>query len=585
VTADDGTRYGANHVEPHPNDCNISGAVSSAISDTDFPVKMASKKLNKLYFGDNRVILRDHIASESVDLVYLDPPFNCKRDYNLIFKESGGKRATSQELFFGDTWIWSEKADETCRELIESGGKIAEVIRAFRSFLGTSDMMAYIAMMAPRLIELRRVLKETGSIYLHCDPNASHYLKILMDAVFGGQNFKNEITWKRTFAHGNVSRNYGSVSDVLLWYTKSDDYTWNQPYKKLSEAQTLKKYPHVDPDGRRWQSVTLRNPGSRPNLHYPYKASNGITYSPHRNGWSCNLIRMRKYDDEGRLHFPTNPTGALRLKMYANESPGEKLQNIWDDIPPISALAQERLGYPTQKPEALLRRIIEACSNEGDLVLDPFCGCGTAIEVAQHTERRWIGIDVTHLSLATIKGRLVKEFGPDIFKNIEVVGEPVTEEEALALAASDKFGFQCWVVGRLGAPPIEQKKGADRGIDGRIYFHDDLGAPKHIVISVKAGDHIGPAFVRELRGVVDREKAEMGILVCVKEPTSEMKKEAAQLGWYKSLGGNFPRMQIITLKDIFANNPLNVPVKRINPYERKGPQSVRPLAEQLRLLP
>ena len=268
--------------------------------------------------------------------------------------------------------------------------------------------------------------------------------------------------------------------------------------------------------------------------------------------------------------------------------------NVWTDIFPINSQAAERLGYPTQKPEALLERIIEASSNEGDVILDPFCGCGTAIQVAERLRRRWIGIDITHLSFAIIKQRLVSEFGPEVFKTIEILEEPISEEEALALAARDKFGFQCWAVGRLGAPPIENKRGADRGIDGRIYFHDDLEKPKEIIISVKAGEHIGPAFVRELRGVIEREKAEMGILVCVKEPTSEMKRDALEAGVFKTLDGNFPRLQIITLKDIFANRVPKIPGRKIDPFARKGPTSerkpptsayVRPAAYQLRLLP
>ncbi|MGA7524256.1 MAG: DNA methyltransferase [Acidobacteriaceae bacterium] len=573
--------YRAYQVEPHPKDCNIFGARASAISDTDFPSQMATKN-NALYCGDNLFILRDRIANESVDLIYLDPPFNSKRDYNLIFREHGGKKATSQELVFGDTWVWSETADHACRELIESGGKaIAEVIRAFRSFLGTSDMMAYIAMMAPRLVELHRVLKETGSIYLHCDPTASHYLKILMDAIFGAENFRNEIVWKRSHAHSDAkqgAQHFGRITDSLLFYGKGPVSTWNPLYLPYDEEYIERDYRRIDERGRRYRIDNLQGPGGAEKGNPRYEVMGVTRY------WRYSKEKMQQLIAEGRV-IQTRPGAVPQYKRYLDEMPGVPVQNLWTDLAPLNNRSKEVLGYPTQKPEALLDRILKASSNAGDVVLDPFCGCGTAVEVAQQLNRRWIGVDVTHLSLAIIKQRLERGFGHEIFKTISVIGEPVTEEEALALAARDKFGFQCWAVGRIGAPPIEHKKGADRGIDGRIYFHDDFGTPKHIIISVKAGDHIGPAFVRELRGVVDREKAEMGILVCVKEPTSEMKKEAAQLGFYKSIGGNFPRLQIITLKDIFANKPLNVPVKRINPYERKGPQSVRPVAEQLRLLP
>jgi len=562
-------------------------------------------KPNALYCGDNLAILRDRIADESVDLIYLDPPFNSKRDYNLIFRERGGKKAASQELVFGDTWEWNENADDACRMLIESGGMIAEVIRALRSFLGTSDMMAYIAMMAPRLVELRRVLKDTGSIYLHCDPTASHYLKIVMDAVFGGQNFKNEIVWKRTSSHSAAKR-WGDIHDTILFYSKTDTLTWNEVLTPHSPEYTA-RYRSIDATGRAWADDNLTASGVRrgdsgavwrgfdvtaKGLHWKInsKAVESII-GPHEARELSTTEKLDLLDSHGFLHWPTSragngKSGFPRFKRYLSD--GCKIQDIITDIPPINSQAQERLGYPTQKPEALLERIIKASSNPGDVILDPFCGCGTAVQVAQELNRRWIGIDVTHLSLAIIKQRLASSFGQNVFKSITVVGEPVTEEEAIALASSDKFGFQCWAVGRLGAPPIEHKRGADRGIDGRIYFHDDFGTPKQIIISVKAGEHIGPQFVRELRGVVDREKAEMGILVLVKESTSEMKREAAQLGMYKTLGGSFPRLQIFTIRDIFANRPLTIP-GRINPYERKGPSSVRPelrpAPHQLRLLP
>jgi hypothetical protein len=306
---------------------------------------------------------------------------------------------------------------------------------------------------------------------------------------------------------------------------------------------------------------------------------------------------MAQLDANRRIWYPTDKTKRPRLKRYLDEMQGVLMSNVWTDISPINSQAQERLGYPTQKPESLLERIIKASSNEGDVILDPFCGCGTTIQVAERSHRRWIGIDITYLSLAIIKQRLANEFGPDVFKTIEILEEPVNGEEALALASRDKFGFQCWAVGRLGVPPIEHKKGADRGIDGRIHFHDDLENPKEIIISVKAGEHIGPQFVRELRGVIEREKAEMGILVCAKEPTSEMKRDAIEAGVYKTLGGSFPRLQIMTIKDIFADKAPNIPGRRSDPFERKSPASVaglrkgptsafvRPAAYQLRLLP
>ncbi len=540
---------------------------------------------NQLYYGDNLEVLQRYVKDESVDLVYLDPPFNSRQDYNVLFAEKDGSQSSSQIRAFEDTWEWNIDAQRSYEFIVEQGGRVADALRAFKTFLFNSDMMAYLAMMAPRLVELRRVLKETGSIYLHCDPTASHYLKILMDAVFGPQFFGNEITWKRTFAHGNVGRNYGSVNDILLWYTKGPGYKWNQPFKALTPEQNAQKFPNVDPDERRWQSVTLRNPGVRPNLHYPYKASNGVTYQPHRNGWSCNRERMDKYDREKRLHFPSSPDGALRLKMYEDESKGERLQNLWDDIPPISANAAERLGYPTQKPEALLERIIKASSNEGDLILDPFCGCGTTVQVAQRLNRRWIGIDITHLAIGLIKKRLSDTFGPEIRERYEVVGEPTDYQGAAQLAEEDKYQFQWWALGQVGARPTDQKKGADRGIDGRLYFHDDdSGKSKQIIFSVKAGGVSVPQ-IRDLVGVLTREKAEIGVFLTFEEPTKPMKKEAAEAGFYKSGpldGATYPRIQILTIQQILDGKQPEYAARRDATF-KKAPRSRPAPAENLTL--
>lgn len=246
---------------------------------------------NKLFYGDNLDVLRAHVASESVDLVYLDPPFNSNANYNILFKSPTGSQSDAQIEAFEDTWHWNDTAEQAFDEVARSGNtKAFDLLNAMRGFLGENDMMAYLAMMAIRLIELHRVLKPTGSLYLHCDPTASHYLKLLLDGVFGADKFKSEIIWKRTFAHGNVSRAYGDVTDTIFFYVKSERYIWNQQYKQITGAKAESKYPNLDKDGRRWQSVTLRNPSVRPNLHYPYTALNGLTYNPHPNGWSCKCL-------------------------------------------------------------------------------------------------------------------------------------------------------------------------------------------------------------------------------------------------------------------------------------------------------
>lgn len=530
---------------------------------------------NTLYYGDNLDILQRYIKDESIDLVYLDPPFNSNQDYNVLFKEKDGAQAAGQIRAFEDTWTWSQDDEAIFADLVTKGGKVADCLQAFRTFLGPCDMLAYLVMMAPRLVELRRVMKATASMYLHCDEVASHYLKVLMDAVFGPQNFRNVVTWKRTFSHGNVSRNYGAVCDSLLWFSKGDQYTWNQVYTGFSSEYIEKTFKYRDPDGRRWQSVTLRNPGQRPNLHYPYTVSNGVTYQPHPNGWSCDIERMRKYDRENKLHFPARPDGALRLKMYLDESPGIRLQNLWDDIPPIGAQAAERLGFPTQKPEALLERVIKASSNEGDLVLDPFCGCGTTIAAAQKLNRHWIGIDITYLAIALMKSRLADTFGGQA--KFKVIGEPTSLPDAQELAESDPYQFQYWALGLVNARPVEQKKGTDKGIDGKIVFQGEkAGDFEQVIISVKAGNLMAN-HVRDLRGVLDREKAAIGVLISMEEPTKPMHTEAVTAGFFesKAWGRKYPKLQLLTIEDLLSGKKIDMPpIKQVGATFKKAEKHV-----------
>jgi site-specific DNA-methyltransferase (adenine-specific) len=517
---------------------------------------------NTLYYGDNLEILRRYIPDESVDLIYLDPPFNSNATYNVLFAEQNGDRSAAQIKAFGDTWQWNEESVHAYSLVVEGGGKVADALRAFYYLLGDSNMMAYLAMMAPRLVELHRVLKQTGSLYLHCDPTASHYIKILLDAIFGPERFRNEITWKRTFAHGNSGHTYGNIADILFWYTKTDRYSWNQPFCPLDPSYIKSKYRFHDPDGRIYRKVTLRNPGPRPNLHYPYTALDGVTYQPHPNGWSWSLEKMQQADREGRLVYPSKTGGNLEYKQYLDASSGTRVSNIWDDIPPINSQAAERLGYPTQKPEALLDRILQASSNPGDVVLDPFCGCGTAVSSAQKLGRRWIGIDITHLAVGLIKRRLQDSYGEAIRECYQVIGEPTTIEEAEELAREDPFQFQCWALGLVGARNADPKKGADHGIDGHLYFHDEgWGKTKEVILSVKAGkptaDHI-----RVLQSVVERERAQIGVMITMHEPTKVMLAEAAGGGYYHSpfTQTDHPKIQILTIEDLFNHRRIDIPI-------------------------
>ena len=378
---------------------------------------------NQLYYGDNLAVLREHIKDESVDLIYLDPPFNSRQDYNVLFAERDGTRSASQIMAFEDTWEWNMDAERAYEEIVERGGRVSDAMRAFRTFLGHSDMMAYLAMMAPRLIELHRVLKETGSIYLHCDPTASHYLKILMDAVFGPQQFRNEIVWKRKAGRGetnNQAVRFGVTADALLFFGKSSDARFYRQYRSNNPKYIETKFNQDDGDGRRYHLDNISSPSPRPNLVYEYKG-----HQPPPNGWAVSRERMEEMDRQGRLYVPEDPTKRIRRKRYLDELLGETVDSLWDDIPPINSQAQERLGYPTQKPEALLQRIIQASSAEGEIVLDPFCGCGTAVSVAQRLSRRWIGIDITHLAIGLIKTRLGDAFGDSVRETYEVIGEPV----------------------------------------------------------------------------------------------------------------------------------------------------------------
>jgi DNA modification methylase len=551
------------------------------------PGSAGNRASNLLYYGDNLDILREHVDDESVDLIYLDPPFNSNATYNVLFAEQDGSRSAAQIKAFTDTWRWDATAARTYQETVESGHRVGQALRAFRQLVGDSNMLAYLAMMAPRLMELHRVLKPTGSLYLHCDPTASHYLKLLLDAVFGPERFLNEVVWKRTSAHSSAKR-YGPVHDVLLLYAKSAAFSWiplHQPY----DAEYVDGfYTHRDPDGRSWRRSDLTGAGVRNGD--TGQAWRGIEVTAKGRHWSVPPGELDKLDAAGKIHWPAKADGVPMLKRFLDEQPGVPLQDIWSDIPPMHNLAKERLGFPTQKPVALLDRIIQASSNPGDTVLDPFCGCGTAIASAQRLGRRWIGIDITQLSINLIRHRLMDAYGPEVIQSYRVIGEPVTPSEAAALAAEDKYQFQWWALGLVGARPAawEQKKGADRGIDGRLFFHDEGGGArtKEIILSVKGG-HTDVTHLRDLRGVLDREQAQIGVLITLQVPTAQMRREAASGGFYHSpgWGQSYSRLQILTVADLLAGEGIAYPpARQTNVTFRRAP-AVRPpaVARQARL--
>lgn len=537
---------------------------------------------NYLYYGDNLDILRRYVRDESVDLVYLDPPFNSNQTYNVLFAEKSGEASAAQFHAFEDTWHWDQAAARAYDDVVLAGGKVSQAMQAFRQMLGENDMLAYLVMMAPRLVELRRVLKPTGSIYLHCDPTASHYLKMLMDAIFEQRNFRNEIVWKRTTGRSHTnhpSKRWGEVTDILLYYARSDAAPLKMVYRPNDPDYIAEHFRHTDPDGRVYRIDNLASPSPRPNLRYEYKG-----YKPPANGWAISREKMELWDKECRLHFPKSPDGRIQRKRYLDELKGDTVQNLWNDIPAIGSQARERLGYPTQKPEALLERVIEASSNPGDVVLDPFCGCGTAIVAAQKLGRRWIGIDITHLAIGLMKNRLADTFEDRVA--YRVIGEPVDLRGAEALAAQDKYQFQWWALGLVGARPMEEKKGADKGIDGRIYFQDDATREtKQVILSVKGGN-LRADDIRALGHVVTRENAHMGVLLTTQDPTQPMRTDAAAGGFYQSpTYGRFPRLQILTVKELLDGKRIDMPpLRQTSVTFRRAPKAKAEIVARLRPL-
>jgi site-specific DNA-methyltransferase (adenine-specific) len=512
---------------------------------------------NALYYGDNLEILREQIADESVDLIYLDPPFNSQATYNVLFRAPTGEQSQAQIEAFEDTWHWNAAAEQAFDEVMRGRNTdAAEMLRAMRSFLKENDVMAYLTMMAVRLLELHRALKQTGSLYLHCDPTAGHYLKLLLDAVFRPERFVNEIVWKRYGAH-NDSRTYGRVHDILFFYSRSDKRTFNKQYEPYSEGYITERFRFVDTDGRRWAEQNLSSPNPRPNLTYAFTAKNGITYNPPPNGWKYTLERMIELDAANRLHYPARIGGRLRLKNYYDERLGVPVQDIWSDLTSIGGTSAERLGYPTQKPLALRERIIQSSSNPGDLVLDPFCGCGTAVHAAQKLGRQWIGIDITHLAISLVEKRLNDAF-PGI--QYEVHGTPKDLDGARTLAPADKYQFQWWAVSLVNAVPYGGKKrGSDTGIDGHIYFKPDGRTTEKAIVSVKGGGNVSVPMIRELGHVIEREKAKVGVFITLAEPTGPMRIEAIKAGFYETDYGKFPKIQILTIAELFAGKKPQLP--------------------------
>lgn len=528
---------------------------------------------NKLYYGDNLEVLAK-LPSDSVDLVYLDPPFNSARNYNVIFSRAGqvASDAGAQIQAFEDTWTWTHATEEEYGRYIHGGlpVRVAEALSAFRILVGENDALAYLVNMAPRLVELHRVLKSTGSLYLHCDPTMSHYLKVLLDAIFDPRNFKSEVVWKRSSAHNSAKR-FGPIHDVILFYTKSEKYTWNKVFEPQTQESLDTWYNNIEAGtGRRFYRADLTAPGTRSGESgAEWRGINPTSKGRH---WAIpgfvgeavaglgTLDALDALAEAERLHFPSKG-GMPRLKRYIEEAAGIPAQDVITDIRPLNNSAAERLGYPTQKPLALLERIIECSSNPGDVVLDPFCGCGTTVDAAQKLGRRWIGIDITYIAVDLIVKRLLHTYGTAIESTFDIDGIPRDAGGAQALFNRNPFDFERWAVSQVNAQPNEKQVG-DKGIDGVARFM--LGGKNEfgrILVSVKGGKQLNPAMVRDLRGTIERQKAELGLLITQSPPTAGMIDEANHSGSYThpASGQVYPRLQIITTSDLLAGKRPQLP--------------------------
>ncbi len=531
-----------------------------------------------LYYGDNLDVLREHVPAESVDLIYLDPPFNSNRNYNVIFghNASAGDDA-AQIQAFGDTWVWTPTTNQQYAGLMagEVPLKVADALGAMRTLIGENDAMAYLVNMAPRLVELHRVLKPTGTLYLHCDSTASHYLKLLLDALFGPDRFVNELIWQR--AHtikgnaGQGSRHYGRTTDTILFYSKSDNYVFNQTYTPYTD-EYLKRFKNVEPGtDRRYRTVSMIGPGGAAKGNPFYEVMGVSRY------WRYSREKMQELMDSGMV-VQAKPGGVPERKQYLDEGKGAAVQSLWTDIVEINPMAAERLGYPTQKPVALLERIIRTSSNEGDVVLDPFCGCGTTVDAAVRLDRRWLGIDITYIAVDLIEKRLRHTHGDAITDTYTVKGIPRDLGGAYALFSQSPFDFERWAVSLVNAQPNEKQVG-DKGIDGVARFPTDAkGGLGRILVSVKGGKTVGPQFVRDLLGTVETQKAQMGVLVTMAAPTKGVMDAVNHGGTYALPvnGQTFPRVQTITVTELLKGKRPIMPPTLLPYIQASKAQTIAP---------
>jgi DNA modification methylase len=505
---------------------------------------------NHLLYGDN-LDLMQAMQAKSVDLIYLDPPFKSDQNYNLMYRTLTGRPVPEQQRAFSDTWEMDAQKVELAKSmpmLMRSHGISDDYVKFWETWTRAlrdvqPQLLAYLIYMFPRLLQMRVLLRDHGTIYLHCDPTASHYIKVMMDGIFGHQNFRNEIAWQRSTAKGHAFTRFPTSQDTILVYGKTDKVTWNPVYVPHRPEYIESHYKKIEPEtGRRYTLGDCLNPNpDRPNLKYEWQ---GITRT-----WRWTKAKMQANHDAGRLIYTAS--GMPRYKRYLDEMPGTPVTSVWTDISPVNSQAQDRLGYPTQKPIPLLKRIIEASSNPGDVIFDPFCGCGTTIYAAQETGRRWIGCDIAILAV-----RLIREVLSERYRLVEgtgffVDGIPVSLEQAEQLAEKNKVQFQNWAAERVGGFPNTKKSG-DLGVDGKIWFETKKGL-QAMALSVKGGA-IKPADIRDLRGVLEREgDCPLAGFISLKEPTKAMREEAAMAGEYMYNDVAYPRIQLLSVRDILED--------------------------------
>ena len=542
--------------------------------------------MNRLYYGDCMTIMQN-MKLRSVDLIYLDPPFNSNREYNAIYKDETGRPLPDQIEAFCDLWQLDAERERSLRNmpvLMRESGIDDQTVEFWKLWMnalrGTQPrLLAYLSYMVERLLQMKVILKITGSIYLHCDPTASHYIKAMMDAIFGHHNFRSEVIWRRTGAHGRAKR-WGPIHDTILFYTKSDKYIWNRVYEDYDPKYVEKFYRFSDGRGR-FRLVTLDGPGirngssgmpwrdvnpSNKGRHWEIPPDRALPKDfPFPEGYaemSCQE-RLDVLDATGHIYWP--PKGKVpQHKRYLAVSEGNPIQDIIGDIRPIGSQATERLGYATQKPVTLLERIIKASSNPGDVVFDPFCGCATTLEAAHNLKRKWIGIDIAiHAIKRVAKVRLQDRLGLVEGKDFAVEGVPRNMEGSQELWEHDKYHFQKWAVEQVDGF-VTTRRTADGGIDGRLYFampnETDL---QSMVLEVKGGANIGISTVRKLRGVLERDTALMAGLIVMHDPSHRkglnFEREMAAAGDLTVRGILYQRMQILTVKKILEGRRFNTP--------------------------